>query len=497
MKRFLLLISFFFALLASADAGAQTFSDAKQRARSSFYNNRKSQQSQYERYRSLMNAEFAEYMRKPWEKKEAEEPVVKPKEEPDVPPVVVPDEVEVPDGDEIIIEEVIVPVKPEPAPEPAVPILSKPVARENVVKFPFYGTMCSVRYNMSSRPKMKGSDEKAAADFWDALSGDVANNLIADCLSLREKMSLGDWAYYQLVDNAASMVYGSGSNEASMLLSYVMSQSGYQIRMGRDSRGRIHMLLASDDDVFGKTYFNLDGRRYYIFDDFDGKSLDIFNHEFPHEKAMRLKISSTPKFSSSTSTPRTLASKKYAGAKAEEVVVNTNLIDFYASYPASYSSGNKYSEWAYYANAPLGAEAKASLYPALRSGLRGSTEEEAINALLNFVQTAFEYKTDDDCWGRERVFFADETLYYPYCDCEDRSILFSRLVRDLTGMDVVLLYYPGHIASAVAFSDSVSGDYVVCDNKRYTICDPTYIGAPAGLTMPGMDNKKAVVIKLK
>ena len=88
---------------------------------------------------------------------------------------------------------------------------------------------------------------------------------------------------------------------------------------------------------------------------------------------------------------------------------------------------------------------------------------------MNFVQTAFVYEYDDKVWGTDRSFFADECLYYPYCDCEDRSILFSRLVRDLLGLDVVLIYYPGHLATAVKFSSEVSGDYITYDGARYTI----------------------------
>ena len=100
-------------------------------------------------------------------------------------------------------------------------------------------------------------------------------------------------------------------------------------------------------------------------------------------------------------------------------------------------------------------------------------------------------------WGGDRAFFATETLYYPYCDCEDRSILFSRLVRDLVGLPVALLYYPGHLATAVAFQDDVRGDCVMIRDKKYTVCDPTYIGAFVGETMPGMNNQQAKAIVLK
>ena len=140
---------------------------------------------------------------------------------------------------------------------------------------------------------------------------------------------------------------------------------------------------------------------------------------------------------------------------------------------------------------------KKQLYPALQKAIQGKSQYEAANVLLNFVQTAFIYEYDDKVWGGDRAFFAEESLYYPYCDCEDRSILFSRLIRDLLGLKVLLVYYPGHLATAVCFTDNVTGDYISLNNQKYVVCDPTYIGAPVGATMPDMDNGKAKVILLK
>ena len=175
---------------------------------------------------------------------------------------------------------------------------------------------------------------------------------------------------------------------------------------------------------------------------------------------------------------------------------NLFQLDFYNHYPSSYIDGNVYTRWAVYANTPLDPTIAAALYPRLRTALEGLSERDAVNKLLQFVQTAFVYEYDDKVWGGDRAFFAEETLHYPYADCEDRSILFARLVRDLVGLDVVLIYYPGHLATAVGFTQEVNGDYLTYRNKKYTVCDPTYIGAPVGRTMPGMNNQQAQVIVL-
>ena len=74
----------------------------------------------------------------------------------------------------------------------------------------------------------------------------------------------------------------------------------------------------------------------------------------------------------------------------------------------------------------------------MRKAVAGRTELEAVNILLNLVQTAFPYAKDVDAWGMERYFFADELWRYGDGDCEDKSILFSHLVRDILGLPVAL-----------------------------------------------------------
>jgi hypothetical protein len=165
-------------------------------------------------------------------------------------------------------------------------------------------------------------------------------------------------------------------------------------------------------------------------------------------------------------------------------------------YPRPYHDNSSITRFVYFGNTPVSDEVRTILYPALRQKLTGLKQQQAANLLLNWVQMAFEYEYDDNVWGYDRTFFSEETLFYPYCDCEDRSILFSHLVRDLLGLDVVLIYYPGHLSTAVGFTDDVKGDAIMVDGRRYVVADPTYIGAPVGRTAAEYDNSKARVIRL-
>ena len=44
--------------------------------------------------------------------------------------------------------------------------------------------------------------------------------------------------------------------------------------------------------------------------------------------------------------------------------------------------------------------------------------------------------------------------------------------------------YPNHMATAVKFNENVGGDYIMVSGEKYIICDPTYMGASIGQTMP-------------
>ena len=494
MKRLIFLI---ISILAVTPLSAQSFDELRQGAMAGFRANRDKSQKDYEDFRNAANASYAENMRRDWTRREGQPAVPQPKEkEPDVPPVVLPEiELpEIPDDNEIPFDEIL-PVVIDDTPVPIVPLMPLPKPREEEYNIVYYGTPCSVRFDPSKKFRMADASEDSAADMWTAMSSDVCDNLLADCLSTRDKLALCDWGYFTFLDCVCSKIYGSG-NEAVMLKAFLLSQSGYKIRLARSKDGAMKLLVSFTDDIYDYGYFTIGGVRYYLIEKNNENSLYVFEQEFPNEKSLRMSVGSAARFADKASSASSLRSKRFPDVAAT-ASLNENLIGFYNDYPISCKRNQKFSQWVFYANTQISDAVKASIYPVLRKAISGKSQADAANILINFVQTAFEYKTDEEVWGRERPFFPEETLYYPYSDCEDRAILYSRLVRDLMGLKAVLLYYPGHLASAVAFTEPVTGDYLNVSGTRYLVCDPTYINAPIGKTMPGMDNSGAVVVMLE
>lgn len=449
----------------------------------------------FDNFRSEIMRDYIEFIRNPWKDMKSIPPIPKPQPEP-VPPVILPDEGidNVPVRSNPIDFDVV--IKPEPIapqPQPIEPIIENDNKNERIINLIFFGTPCNVRYFQNEKYHIGNLSEEDVADALSILSTTQYDNLIIDCLKTREELTLCDWAYLLFIQKVAHAACGEDTNEASLLEAYILLQSGYKLRFGYTG-DKLYVLYASKHCMFDKPSYFIDNDNYYGIDNLPPRMM-VSQAAYPNEHSISLLISQQPLFSRDMSIKRTVTSKMNPSIRAE-FQTNKNLIDFYATYPSSYYDDNYMTQWSQYANTPLAEELKSSLYETLRRELIGLSEIDKVTRILNWVQTGFVYEYDDKVWGRDRTFFAEETLYYPYCDCEDRSVLLTRLVRDLLNLECLLIYYPGHLATAVNFSTPVAGDYIQLQGRKYVVCDPTYIGAPIGKTMPGMDNSKAGVILL-
>lgn len=480
-------LSFMFVFFSLINKAQNTFQDT--------YNEFRQQvRTEYNDFRNKANQEYADFLRKAWASYQTLPAIPKPKKE-NVPPVIIKEEDRKKPLEDnlVVIEEEIVLPAPTPQPVPVAPIREQVQPMEQSFAFSLYGTKMQVRLDDALKFRLRDWDIESIADAWEWLSEDKYNNVIRDCLELRIRYQLCDWSYLRLLDTLCADFLGRNSNEAELLKAYIYCQSGYQMRLAI-ADGRLYMLYASRHFIFDKPSWQIDGTFYYA-DNCNADSIQLCEAAFPHEQALSLYITYEQLFSKKTASQRTLQSSDVEWLRAT-VTEDENLMAFCRDYPTSYIGEDFMTRWAMYANAPMSSEAKGELYPALKHFIQNRPLSEAVDILCHWVQTAFVYEYDDKVWGGDRAFFADETLYYPYCDCEDRAILFTRLVRDLLGLKAALVYYPGHLATAIAIGNGVKGDYLMIDNTKYIVCDPTYIGAPIGVTMPGMDNEKAKVMLL-
>ncbi|MCC8119778.1 MAG: hypothetical protein LIP09_13675 [Bacteroidales bacterium] len=462
---------------------------------------------EYDEFRKKINQEYADFLRNPWKQRKAD-PVIKRPKGDTIPPVIIKKEIEpAPKPVPQPFEEILPTPQPKPQPQPIKPIYEipdpKPTPEPEPVKplvathdFEFYGTKATVRFDRENRISLSSVSELPIADAWVRMSGREYNNLIYDCLQLRRDHKLNDWAYLMMLKAMAESIQGVGTPEATLLMAYVYCQSGYKMRLAYDN-GKLLMLYASDHLIYNITYYLIDGSKFYIFGG-NRDGLNISNVKFPKEQSLSLIITEVPLLDMAEikGSPH---NSKYITDIHTEITANKNLLAFYDSYPASMYGNDQLTQWAMYANMPMPEHIKDQLYPMIRQAIQGLTQLEAANKILRFVQTGLVYGYDNQIWGYDRAFFPEETLYYPYSDCEDHSIILSRIIRDILGLKCALVLYPGHLATAIEITEGEpTGDYFLVNGRRFFIADGTITGcgAPIGRTMNKMNNNQARLIVL-
>lgn len=493
-----------FLLALSVIGYSQSFEDFRRQANEDFLSFRDEAKKEFEAYRTQVNSEFADFMRKAWSKFDTHSPEPVPPS-PEPPKPVVADPSEPVTTDPLPFAKITSTPKPLSSPEPLLPSsplediprnFPTPAKQPNIpakpttpqISFDFYGSPCTIPFDKSLRIQLRGIDENSVADAWEALSSKKSVELIEGAIAVKDKLKLNDGGYLRFVEKLSEAIFPNNKNEAKLLQMFILTQSGYKVRLGRQNNNLV-LMVPSDDRIYNYSFIIIDNHRFYIIDNNKGLgSTYVYNRRFPREQMFSMAFNSQPSLDVTKAPKKSFRSLDGSGVEFE-ISVNKNLIDFYNDYPLT-------SDWNIYANASLSEDVKDQLYPILRQAIEGKSEKDGANLLLHFVQKAFEYKTDGEQFGYERSFFPDETFFYPYSDCEDRAILFSVLVRELLDLEVVLLYYPGHLATAVQFNDSIKGDYVTVDGKTYTICDPTYINSNVGMSMPRYKKTSAEIVKL-
>ena len=265
---------------------------------------------------------------------------------------------------------------------------------------------------------------------------------------------------------------------------FLLNQLGLEAKVGFGN-SHLFCLLAVEQQLYGLSFADIAKKRYYLME-VDSNyiyrdvsfSFRTYDTPFPEPtKGLDMNIS------------KPLKSSEFPDIIDSAINISTSMIELFSTYPQV--------DIAVYANARPSNVFCQSLEQVFKPLLQTQSTLEAVDFLLTYVQYGFDYATDNDQFGYEKPFFCEENYYYPQNDCEDRSVLFAFLVRHLLRLDVVLVDYPGHIATAVHFNENVPGTAIMHNGKRYVICDPTYIGASIGTEMPGFKPEDRTVIPIK
>lgn len=441
-------------------------------------------QQQFNRFADSINRQFAEAMVANMKAFNGEQPKVRdPKPKPETLPEIKKDDVP-----EMPILKPQQP-KPEPQPEPKeeTPSSSEspvtpPAEQFNIMDFKLFGE--DIRLCRKPFPeKLAGLSPKDVSAFWIQMSECDYQPMLQTCRDAQKSKGFNDWAVYQLVLELANQTYPRQYNEQAVMAVFLLNQLGFEAKVGFGS-AHLFCLLAVNQQIYGISFADIDKYRYYLLE-VDPKYMNRENSFAFHTYDVPFPA---PTHGVDMNVTQPLKSSAFPDIIDSAINISTSMVEFFSTYPQV--------EITVYANATPSDVFCKSVEQAFKSYLETQNTLEAVDFLLAFLHYGFEYATDEEQFGYEKPFFCEENFYYPYNDCEDRSVLFAFLVRHLLHLDVVLIDYPGHLATAVHFPTEVKGESVMYNGKRYVICDPTYIGAPVGVEMPDYTAADRTVVPL-
>ena len=347
----------------------------------------------------------------------------------------------------------------------------------NRLDFNFFGAELMTFYNNETLPRLRAVSEAGIADFFrQAAENPLLNLTVGSLRSTADSIKLNDWGFVLLLKDAASRLFHSG-NDQKLFVWYSLIKNGFDVRAGFNDT-RVFLLVNTQLSLFNTYYFIANGIKYYHvrFQDDPEEVYLLIAHNTGYPGSynnISLYIETLPALGND----KISRSFRFRD-KTLDIPLNKNLIEFYNSFPNS--------DLSLYFKAPLSEEVLDSFQNFFSVLFSDKNEVEIVNILLEFLQYSIAYQTDHDQFGVEKYMFAEEALYYPYSDCEDRSVLLAGLIKHFTGLPLLVLDYPSHVTLAVAFFEKNIGDFVEYNKNKYYVCDPTLIGGKVGTLMSSL-----------
>ena len=369
------------------------------------------------------------------------------------------------------------------------------------VSINFYGKKLDFNVDDKLRMKNKGVKETEVADYFKEISkmSKETSDLWKQIDAYVNTMGLNEWGYFCILRSLSESMFSDIDNCVLFNFYMLRNEGGFKVKIARGKDSNKLTLLAVIDnskEVYSYSFFRFKetentSLKYYSIYGGGGSKESIYTYNNDEQNAGLKQIGLD--FHKTLNMGQCDVKRELNIAK-----INDKLELPYNSAHIAYLNDVPMTVFPIYFASPLSIEAQRVFNEKLNAIKQEYTSVQFIDIILNFVQTAFDYKTDDQQFGYEKYFYPEEVIAYPYSDCEDRSALFAWLVTTYTDAKVVGLQYEGHLATAVCFGDNVniSGDAFSYAGKKYYVCDPTYINATIGMTMPQFKDKMPKIVKM-
>jgi hypothetical protein len=306
------------------------------------------------------------------------------------------------------------------------------------------------------------------------LLDDYCANIIPELSSIRNKLFLSDWHYYQLIRKVSQQLVPKEKDYWGYTFCkwFFLARSGFRpVLCTIDDK--LLLYIKSNSSIYNVPIKLIDAKQYVCMNYHD------YNYNIPIELKTPLLLQSSfieagndfdyrivimPDFPEEKYVSK-LIEFEYKGEKEKyQIKVCPETKEYFINYPVT--------DYRFQFNIPLSKLTYASLIPSLKTKLKGKSASEGVEYIMFLVRNAFAYKADSTLYGREKRFSPEETLSSDWSDCEDHSGLFFTLIREVYDIPMIVLSYPEHINVAVKLQKP-KGKTILHNGSIYTICEPT------------------------
>ncbi len=341
------------------------------------------------------------------------------------------------------------------------------------VNFNYFGEPISIRFAdnlFSAIPP--NFDDKNISYLCRRSNIDKLKPTIQDLALYQSELNLSDWLFYKLIQDCAFEIYNDESQEIQRVLFCwaVLGQLDYKIQLNF-SQNKAFLSVFTMDKLF-----DVPIKKYGV-----GWMVEVSGNAANNKtgfiamyranqflnggKIFSFKMDRLPSLTNVKKVDKHVKFEHENKFLTIDYQIDKTLINILESYP-QLSSKN-------YVDFPLSMIAYNSLIPELKNYTDLMSNENALRFLLSFTRQAFHYGSDSEYYKKVNVSFCPEqTLFYSYSDCEDRSILFAYLVNEIIRRDVIIIDFDDHVAVGVRL-DKFVGKPISHKNHYYTYCDPT------------------------
>jgi hypothetical protein len=292
-----------------------------------------------------------------------------------------------------------------------------------------------------------------------------------------KQLQLDDLGYLLMVKKVAKELNKEGDLNFEQLFTYaVLSIKGYDVILG---------IGENDVTVYGHTNFGIKNILYVTQQNKPYYDLSFNQTKAPSaerlaslpikEKAKSIHINkvSPPKLNKHI-IHKTLPFEFEGSVYFFTASIDESLVAYYKDLPDVEMSQ-------VYLNYGLSERGSNTLVAQLKEATAYLSKEKRVNFLLAFVQS-LSYAKDVDVLGEEKFSFPEESLANDFTDCEDRSMLFAYLVREVANLQSIGLMYKSasHMNVAIeSWRKPGKSDMQVFD-MDFVVCEPSGNGFKAG-----------------